>query len=80
MKEEIKDLIVKLGNEHREFTGLHNLLIFKEIRGMKKIVLEIIGDISMDPNVRETDDYPDKFMVLWLVYHLLYDMEGGDRN
>ena len=78
MNQEIKDLIVKLGSQHQELRGLHNLLIFKEIRQMKKIILEIIGDLSMDPQVREMDDYGDKFMMLWLVYNLLYDVEGGE--
>ncbi|MCG8323178.1 MAG: hypothetical protein MI921_27010 [Cytophagales bacterium] len=64
MRQEIKDLIVELGSRHQEFTGLHNLLINKDIRQIKKTVMEIIGDISMDQQVREMDDYPDKFMVL----------------
>lgn len=76
MRQEIKDLIVELGSRHQEFTGLHNLLIYKDIRRIKKTVMEIIGDISMDQQVREMDDYPDKFMVLWLIYNLLYDLEG----
>ena len=61
---------------HQEFKGLNNLLIYKDIRQMKKTVVEIIGDISMDQQVREMDDYPDKFMMLWLIYHLLHDLEG----
>lgn len=78
MKPEIKDLIVKLGSQHRELKGLHNLLIFKEVREIKKIVFEIICDISMNAELREMDDYQDKFIVLWLVYNLLYDLEGDD--
>ena len=76
MRQEIKDMIAELDSKHQEFIGLHNLLIYKDLRHIKRTVLEIIGDISMNQEVREMDDYPDKFMILWLLYNLFYGFEG----
>ena len=80
MRQALKEAIFNLGKKYPEMRGIENLLVFKETRQLKKIVFEIIYDISMDEHIRDMGDYEDKIMILWLLHNLIYDLEGIDNH
>ena len=80
MKQELKEAILNLGKKHPETRGIENLMTFKETREMKKIVFEIVYDISTNEHLRDMGDYEDKIMMLWLLHNLIYDLEGDGTS